>query len=119
PVRHARRRARRRDETVSDVPSTPTIRALPAPDFGHLLALSDGIGTFEHADHAVPRREHGYCTDDMARVLVVVLREPTPGPAELALARTAMRFLVGAQGVLGHSRNRRGADGRWHGPRST
>lgn len=37
------------------------------PNFGHLLALSDHRGTFEHADGAEPRREHGYCTDDMAR----------------------------------------------------
>ena len=41
--------------------------------------MSDDIGTFEHADHVEPRREHGYCTDDMARVLVVVAREPRPG----------------------------------------
>jgi hypothetical protein len=94
--------------TVTDAPATA-----PAPCFDHLLAISDAIGTFEHAEHAVPRRLHGYCTDDMARVLMVVAREPHPGPAVRALGRTAMRFLVGAQDVVGHARNRRDERGRW------
>jgi hypothetical protein len=85
----------------------------PEPRFDHLLRLSDAIGTFEHAEHTEPRRIHGYCTDDMARVLMVVAREPNPGPPVRALGRTAMRFLVSAQGVVGHARNRRDAEGRW------
>jgi hypothetical protein len=90
---------------------------MTGPSFDHLLALSDDIGTFEHADHRAPRRSHGYCTDDVARVLVVVAREPDPDPAVLALGRTAMRFLLDAKGVAGHIRNRRDADGRWSGSR--
>ena len=50
--------------------------ASPAPVFEHLLRLTDRRGTFEHALLAEPRPEHGYCTDDMARVLVVAAREP-------------------------------------------
>ena len=38
--------------------------------------MTDERGTFEHAVFAEPRPEHGYCTDDMARVLVVASREP-------------------------------------------
>ncbi len=52
----------------------------PQPRFDHLLAMTDDRGTFEHAELADPRREHGYCTDDMARVLVVCTRA-NPGPA--------------------------------------
>ena len=48
------------------------------PKFDHLLRLTDRRGTFEHARFAEPRPEHGYCTDDMARVLVVATREPDP-----------------------------------------
>ena len=48
----------------------------PVPRFDHLLRLTDRRGTFEHACLAEPRPEHGYCTDDMARVLVVATREP-------------------------------------------
>ncbi len=81
--------------------------------FDHLVAMSDGIGTFEHADHAVARRSHGYCTDDMARVLIVVAREPEPDPELLRLGRIAFRFLTEAQGVTGRVHNRRSAEGRW------
>jgi hypothetical protein len=51
------------------------------------------IGMFEHADHVEPRREHGYCTDDMARLLIVAVRDPT-SQAVRELGRTAFRFLA-------------------------
>ena len=53
----------------------------PLPSFDHLATMSDDIGTFEHADHTAARRHEGYCTDDMARLLVAVAREPQPGRA--------------------------------------
>jgi hypothetical protein len=31
----------------------------PQPTFEYLARMSDEHGTFEHADHANPRREHG------------------------------------------------------------
>ena len=43
------------------------------PVFDHLERLTDDRGLFEHALHAVPRREHGYCVDDVARGLVVAV----------------------------------------------
>jgi hypothetical protein len=48
----------------------------PAPPFEHLLRLSDDLGVFEHAVLAKPARSHSYCTDDVARALVVLMREP-------------------------------------------
>lgn len=83
------------------------------PGFDHLLALSDHRGTFEHASGAQPRREHGYCTDDMARVLVVTTREPDAGDAVRGLAKVAVRFLDEAQAYLGGCRNRMDQTGRW------
>jgi hypothetical protein len=83
------------------------------PRFDHLARMTDEHGTFEHADHTTPRREHGYCTDDMARVLVVASREPHPGPLVSGLAETALRFLADAQGERGDVRNRRTSDGAW------
>ena len=78
--------------------------------------MSDGIGMFEHADHAEPRREHGYCTDDMARLLIVAVREPERSQAVRELGRTALRFLaVVAERPRAKTRNRRAANGRWHG----
>ena len=90
----------------------------PSPNFGHIMAMSDGIGTFEHAEYSVPRVAEGYCTDDMARVLIAVCREPVADAAILELSRLAYRFLVDAQGVDGKVRNRRSARGRWHGRRT-
>jgi len=87
--------------------------AVPPPSFAHLLSLTDEIGTFEHADHLDARRNHGYCTDDMARVLVVVVREPDPSTAVAALGETALRFLLDAQANDGTIRNRRVVGGDW------
>jgi len=44
------------------------------PRYGHLFALTDEIGLFEHALYTTPRPEHGYCVDDVARGLVVLCR---------------------------------------------
>lgn len=87
--------------------------AVVAPNFDHLLALSDHRGTFEHARGAVPRRAHGYCTDDMARVLVVASREPGAGAPMRGLSRLAVRFLDEAQAYSGGCRNRMDHTGRW------
>ena len=88
-------------------------RLLPDPPFAHLLRLADGTGVFEHAKLTVPRREHGYCTDDVARALVVLLREPRRPAALARLAETCLAFLEQAQLPDGRFRNRRSAEGRW------
>ncbi len=48
------------------------------PSFDHLMAITNRFGTYEHAEGAVPRPEHGYCTDDVARVLVLRLPRTAP-----------------------------------------
>ena len=85
----------------------------PEPRFDHLLRMTDHRGTFEHACFAEPRPEHGYCTDDMARVLVVATREPNSGGEVNGLARVAMQFLNDAQSYAGTCRNRMDSKGRW------
>ena len=86
---------------------------VPAPKFDHLLRMTDGRGTFEHALFAEPRPEHGYCTDDMARVLVVATREPDSTGEVNGLARVALQFLNDAQSYAGGCRNRMDRKGRW------
>jgi hypothetical protein len=86
---------------------------LPNPRFDHLLHLTDRRGTFEHASFAEPRPEHGYCTDDMARVLVVATREPNSDGEVNGLARVAVGFLNDAQSYAGPCRNRMDSKGRW------
>ncbi len=86
---------------------------VPYPKFDHLLAMTDRHGTFEHARGAEPRTEHGYCTDDMARVLVVASREPNAEDAVHGLSRLSIKFLDGAQSFSGGCRNRMDRNGRW------
>lgn len=87
----------------------------PGASFAHVVEMTDHHGTFEHALHASPRAEHGYCTDDMARLLVVACRQPAPDREVRGLARTAIRFLADAQGVDGDCRSRKNGKGRWTG----
>lgn len=85
----------------------------PVPIFEHLLRMTDARGTFEHACFAEPRPEHGYCTDDMGRVLVVATREPDADRDVHRLAGVAVRFLNEAQALNGACRNRMDHTGRW------
>ena len=85
----------------------------PPPNFDHLLRLTDRRGTFEHACLAEPQPEHGYCTDDVARVLVVATREPDPEQTLNGLVGGAVRFLNAAQALTGACRNRMDSTGRW------
>src|ERR1700742_3930384 len=87
--------------------------AAPPSKFGPLLRMTDRRGTFEHACFAEPRPEDGYCTDDMARVLVVATRELDPGGPVNGLAGLAVRFLNEAQAYSGACRNRMDRNGRW------
>ena len=83
------------------------------PVFTHLLRMTDHRGTFEHADLSDPRREHGYCTDDMARLLVVATREPESSGEVNGLAGKALTFLNDAQSYDGTCRNRCNVGGHW------
>ncbi|MDP9795287.1 hypothetical protein J2S43_003799 [Catenuloplanes nepalensis] len=84
-----------------------------APTFTHLARLSDDTGLFEHARHGVVRRGHGYCTDDVARGLVVTAREPEPSVTVAGLTERYLGFLTHAQGADGAFHNRLGYDRRW------
>ncbi|MFP4068501.1 MAG: glycosyltransferase, partial [Spirochaetaceae bacterium] len=52
--------------TLSESP-----RQLPQPRLEHLQRLTDDVGVLQHATFAVPNRREGYCTDDLARALIV------------------------------------------------
>ncbi len=74
--------------------------------------MTDGRGLFEHAKGVVPRREHGYCVDDNARLLVVTSRE-VGDPRADRLSRIALRLTLAAVAPDGRSRNRMNVAGRW------
>jgi hypothetical protein len=77
------------------------------------MRLTDRVGLLEHAEVVMPRYEHGYCTDDVARGLVVVCRERPVSDELVVLARRYLYFLAQAQGIDGRFRNRLGYDRRW------
>lgn len=85
----------------------------PAPNFAHLSRLTDDVGLLEHARHAIARREHGYCTDDVARGLVVTSREPESSTELQRLSDCYLGFLLHAQDKTGAFHNRFGYDRRW------
>jgi len=84
--------------------------------FTHLIAMSDDCGVFEHALFDRPRREEGYCVDDVARALVVLAREPRLGRDEARLASICLAFVDAAVGPDGRVRNRRSRDGEFTSP---
>jgi hypothetical protein len=85
----------------------------PALRFEHILRMSDTMGTYEHAEFDRPRIGHGYCTDDMARVLVVTSRQAQPTEELRRLGELSLRFLCRAQGAGGGYMNRLNRWGRW------
>ncbi|MBF0429830.1 MAG: glycosyltransferase family 4 protein [Fibrobacteria bacterium] len=54
--------------------------SLPELRLNHMIRLTDETGILQHSRFSLPDREHGYCTDDNARALIVTL--------------TAQRFLT-------------------------
>ena len=63
--------------------------SLPRPLLAHLARLTDDTGLFEHALGSVPRRAHGWCTDDNGRGLALVCRSE-----ELEAERLAGTYLA-------------------------
>jgi len=96
----------------SSTPGRSPARA-PAPAFAHLASLTDRVGLFEHALFAEPRREHGYCTDDVSRALAVVVRQPDRHADLDRLLGVYLTFVEDAQLPDGRFHNRRAADGAW------
>ena len=91
--------------------SLPRVSA--APVFDHLSHLTDGRGLFEHALLDDPRREHGYCLDDVARALVVTCREEHPSHPLRMLVGRYLDFTLRALQPDGSCHNRMSIDGTW------
>lgn len=79
----------------------------------HLSRLTDDRGILEHAEYEHPRFEHGYCTDDNARLLVVAARDNAENPDSFLLARIAARFLLDALRDDGQIHNRMSFNRIW------
>ena len=105
--------------------ATRAAPALLAAAYVHLDRLSDDTALFEHARYATPRREHGYCLDDVARGLLVLCRDDSPSGLDGApdggsdvvirdrLIERYLAFVTHAQSPGGRSHNRLAFDRRW------
>lgn len=75
--------------------------------------MSDAVGINQHAVHSVPDRDHGYCIDDNARALMLMVRRGGNGASE-ALASTYAAFVQhGWHPSRSRFRNFMGFDRRW------
>jgi hypothetical protein len=86
---------------------------IPAPNFGHLRAITDPLGIWEHSRFSSPRRDLGFCTDDNARALVVVCNQAASDSNLADLAAIYLNFVLEARIATGGFHNRRGSDGVW------
>lgn len=94
----------------------PELAPLFPVNRGHLEALSTDIGIMQHARDAQPDPEHGYCTDDVARALLVdLLHQRVLGWAavEASVVRNLWFLEEALEPSSGRFRNLRRADGAW------
>jgi glycosyltransferase involved in cell wall biosynthesis len=115
--RARRERSRARRAAFATRPLAKLHGQLPEIRLDHLKRLTDSTGIFQHAVYAVPNFEHGYCTDDNARALIltVILRELGWDEGQLgSLRSTYLAFLFHAfNNETGHFRNFMSFDRRW------
>lgn len=93
---------------------TISLDRVPPVSFTHLSALTGMHGLFEHAEYLAPRAEHGYCTDDVARALTVVVRHQDRTPDLDRLTELYLAFVEDAVTPTGTVHNRLTVHGRWN-----
>ncbi|MFY8269260.1 MAG: glycosyl transferase family 1, partial [Terrimicrobiaceae bacterium] len=90
---------------------------LPPWRFDHLLRMTDSTGIFQHAIFSVPWFDHGYCSDDNARALLltVILEELKEYVPEIQRVQSSTAaFLQNAfVDEIGRFRNFMEFDRRW------
>lgn len=92
------------------------------PVLDHLVAMTDDTGMIQHATHDVPNRATGYCTDDIARALIVAVNASRQHATEAIgtrLVTTYLSYLHDAQMDNGWFHNFMGYDRTWQDERGT
>ena len=82
-----------------EAPTLDQQAALPVWRLNHLKCLTDDTGMLQHAVYTLPNYDHGYCTDDNARALILatLLEELEEGfPEHARLSSTYAAFLQNA-----------------------
>lgn len=83
------------------------------PIFSHLASLTTSRGLYEHASFNEPRPQHGYCTDDASRALVVLCRQPQLDFETQSLLHIYSNFILEAISDDGKCHNRMSSEGFW------
>ena len=90
---------------------------LPELRLDHLLNMTDSTGIFQHAIFTIPNFEHGYCTDDNVRALLLTVLLEELGNESPLLARAATTFAAFVNSAFdeeeGRFRNFMTLDRRW------
>lgn len=87
--------------------------SISAPSYAHLASMTDKNGLYEHALYDQPRREEGYCLDDVSRAVIVASRETSGGELVNSLLKGYLDFVDQAIVKDGRAHNRRNSDGEW------
>lgn len=80
---------------------------MPAVNWDHILNLTDDTGIIQHALHSMPNRKEGYCIDDNARALLLMVfacQHDKNGPA-FRLLTVYLSFIHYMQTDNGYFRN--------------
>ncbi|MFN2461510.1 MAG: hypothetical protein ABR591_12625 [Candidatus Velthaea sp.] len=92
------------------------------PVLDHLVGMTDDTGMIQHARLDIPNRSTGYCTDDIARALMVAVdaagRDSTAGEGT-RLTTIYLAYLSDAQMPDGWFHNFMGYDRTWQDRRGT
>lgn len=90
---------------------------LPRLKTDHVRRMSDSTGMLQHALYSVPNYDHGYCTDDNARALMLTLLWDDLGEMSLEIDRLATSYIAFLAHALhpetGRFRNFLGYNRRW------
>jgi glycosyltransferase involved in cell wall biosynthesis len=80
---------------------------LPPFQLDHVLRLTDDTGIIQHAKYGIPNLKEGYCLDDNARALLMVLMayKRNKHPLALSLSPTYLSYINYMQNTDGTFRN--------------
>jgi len=90
---------------------------LPEWRFDHLVRMTDKTGLIQHASHAEPNLAEGYCTDDNARALILMVQLEQLGYSYKQMGQMAGRYAAFVHAAYNletkRFRNFMGQDRRW------
>jgi len=94
---------------------TITNAELPEPSLKHIKNLTDQTGMLQHAKYVIANRDHGYCTDDNARAVIVMIKYYNQFHESQArtLLDTYLAFVMHSQNEDGTVRNFMNYDRSW------